>query len=324
MAGASEKSSQNEPLTCFHCKKAVVDAVSCLRCGSQYHPSCAKVSGFLPNGSIIKCCKPRARVASASDNTSPSTVNDVDRIVSNAVNLLSASIEGLSKKMDEYSLQINSNTARIVSVESEVQILSNKLSAVEGTISDINTIVQSKDTITHDSLLNNCMQELEDRIARKKNIMVFGLPENSGPPSAINLLVDDNLLLEIKNLVFGSVATVLMDKVVTRRVGKLSSDRQGQHPRPVKISCVSTSHARDLFHAFMSAKKDVSRMDNLRNIWVTYDKTNAEIRELRSVKAELSSRQERGESNLTIAYRRGRPAIIVKPRPQTQIRGGDT
>lgn len=312
MATGIDKLSQSEPSSCFYCKKNVIDPFSCPGCGKNYHPSCAKSSGSLPNGFIVKCCKPKSRATSSSDNTSPSTVRDVERIVSNAVGLLSASIDGLSKKMDECSQQININTARIVTVETDVQGLSTRMSTVEGTISRIESVVQSDGLLNHDDIFNRCMHEFEDRMTKKKNIMVFGLPENFGSQSSNGSLNSDKILPALNNLIFGSLKSDLMDNVVITRVGKVSIDQQSPLPRPVKISCISADHALRLFQAFMNAKKDGTRMNNLRNIWITFDKTSAEIRELKGVKSELLSRRQKGETNLILSYCRGRPMIVVK------------
>lgn len=175
--------------------------------------------------------------------------------------------------------------ALIISLQREVENLKSlKLSAPNNSPFDFEEIIQ----------------EITDRNARKNNIIIYGIPENTSADRNEKILHDTQQVTEV-------IKCILPDTESTYkpiRLGKFDANRT--KPRPIKITLSTTNNAHDIIH---NAHKLKSQRE-LNSVRVSLDKTPKQQEYYRKLKAELSKRTSDGENNLRIKYIRGSPQIV--------------
>lgn len=105
-------------------------------------------------------------------NTAFTTVNPRLDNVSSFVGNLTFQIDGLSTK-------INDAFERIGISKKRIENLSNKVKAVEVAGNKLQLQKSHNQKFDNKSIAPNCIVEFELRILRTRNIILFGLPENS-------------------------------------------------------------------------------------------------------------------------------------------------
>ena len=88
------------------------------------------------------------------------------------------------------------------------------------------------------------------------------------------------------------------------RLGKWDSTNTNL-ARPIKLRFQEAAIATN----FMKASKNLKMMDQWRSLSIARDNTPKQREMYRSVKAELNSRINKGETNLKIIYKNGVPVI---------------
>lgn len=304
--------------TCVLCNRIVIDAIFCKICGSPYHPSCASRTSLLTNGAYSKCCRPKSpSLTSQSDSIMPGS-SQVDTLSQDMTNdsvslIINKAIEGLqlglnenfiflSSKINELSVKVDIFTGKLDEVSTTVTDHSNRITAIEGTLHDINV----------KSVSSNCMSEIHDRLSRSCNLILFGFAEIDDENSNSHVKADSkNAILQL----FSRFSTTeLFENSKLYRVGKFTQTQK--QPRPVKIVCSSTEKARELHMSFLAAKKDSTLRQQIQNMRLSWDLTKMQMEEMVELRKELLTRKQNGDAGARIVHRNGVPSIISITRYQ--------
>lgn len=267
----------------------------CDKCNAPYHPSCIK--------SRKKCC-------SSSRSSSPSSGLVITKDELSAM---------LAEQTKQFSMQINPLLDAIKDVSNRVCNIENTISGtlarvdtLEGEIQGIkkDTVSLSKkivDSSEHTFL--KCLEEMEDRESRKKNIILFNAPENVfGLSTKNDLLHDSNLISEIFKTLSPNVLTVVR---YSNRLGV--RQQMALRPRPLRVSLDNENSALSLISAFKTLKTNKPFPDIMpANLYISRDSTPLQMQRYRDLRREMGDRMARGEKDLIIIHVRGMPKIIRK------------
>lgn len=268
----SESQSQSE-MICVRCKSSVIEAIFCIGCNAPYHSSCAKLVPKLENGAFSKCCKNKTQSTheQSSSSLSPGlTADTIEKIINGAVSRavtalnvkfsnVTDSVNILSNKMDSIAITMEDAVSRIGSTERRVDVLHDKVEILEGIVADITNY--SRQNIDVNSVSRACLDEINDRIKRNKNLVLFGLVESSSNSSVDS--VKNNDKLKIVNLLSKFSEPTLFEGVKLYRLGSFAQDQL--KPRPVKLICPSEEIAKQIYQSFILAKKEKNQMSHMAN-----------------------------------------------------------
>lgn len=149
---------------------------------------------------------------------------------------------------------------------------------------------------------------------RKHNLDLFGFPDND-KTNNVELATNDNndnLCSVVKNVLNKFISSTDLENVCVHRIGK-TAQVQNPRPRPIKIICATEERAQVVLKTFVAAKKNAMHSQELKEYWMTNDKTKMQQEEIRAVKEELILHQQGGEENLSVVFRRGVPTIVKRP-----------
>lgn len=159
-----------------------------------------------------------------------------------------------------------------------------------------------------------CLSEMEDRMNRSKNVIIFGVEDNDALVSNVENK-DKEFITRLLSL-FNST-TESLKNFKTWRIGSISQVKSV--PRPLKVIFQCAQDANHFRTCFLNLKSGNQTMPFLISVTVAPDRTKIQQLEYRQVKKELSDRLERGETDLKIRYRRGSPVIMNSRKPTTSV-----
>lgn len=167
-------------------------------------------------------------------------------------------------------------------------------------------------------VFTNVTSEVEDRLARKSNVIVFGIPENAGGDTLSRKSKDGESLIQAFNELSFPVD---LSHSTYFRLGKFS--QRLARPRPLKVIFSSMSKASELLCAFSQRKKSLDGSSSLKQILILPDQTEAQRLSYRNLKLELEDRKiAENNPNFKILTRNGRQQIVsVIPRKSQQNPG---
>lgn len=146
------------------------------------------------------------------------------------------------------------------------------------------------------NFLETAIREVRDRISREKNVIVYGIPENTEENDCVtkvlNVIADNN-----------------RDKFEPqsfRRLGKVGN--VSGKPRPLRVSF----NDRQTVINILRNKHKLRVSQLFKNITVKDDQTPYQLNLLKEVRSQLNQRTEAGEKNLTIKYIGGVPKVTAK------------
>lgn len=217
-------------------------------------------------------------------------------------------IEGTSDEEDSQIGKIESLFQKYflpfkVEMEKKLKLIQDQLEGVlkdnnilRAKVKEIEESSTNKTNISTPCLTNTdqVLSEITEREARKKNVIIFGLPENQDSQK------DKSGCLEILKTLdpqFESIPKLF-------RLGKQPSN--DARPRPIKIILDSSDKALNL----IKNAKILKSTERFKNITVTSDKTPTQQQQYKDLKVELNRRILNGEANLKIKYRNGEPKIV--------------
>lgn len=166
-------------------------------------------------------------------------------------------------------------------------------------------ITQLEEKITNTNInlppatYENIVSEAVERINRSHNIIICNLPETGAGENQTTTQEDESKVKEILDHIQGDTATA---PVSIRRIGR----SQNNKPRMVKVSFSFTTQAR----LILRNKKRLAG-SAYSHISIRDDKTPQQTAYLNQLRAELKTRNDSGESNITIKYKNGVPAIVT-------------
>lgn len=254
---------------CFGCNINIDDRtqiVKCKRCSVKYHSRCAKKCDTLQDGSLSKCC-------------STLTKGDMRSFLSSfARDLKKDIVYEFNKSLSILENRLDIQDAKIIELETKIATLESSKNV------NRNPTVDKEDLFT----------EIEERRIRSKNIIVYGLANESEE-------CDDLLLI---NDIFKQISDFPM-AVSTRKIGV----SRGNGTIPVKVTFQNDTDSRYI----LKFKNKLGKF----KISVKNDLTPEQQRYLKNLSQELNNRIERGEKNLTIKYIKGNPKIVMKNAPNS-------
>lgn len=208
-------------------------------------------------------------------------------------NICPPSIDEIKKAIREETKEIiNALKSEIENVHVQVGRVFDRLNALELTLNSVqatqqrqeNEIVRLKQSISMQENLScdDVEAEIEDRIKRKSNLIIRGLPEPVGDNlEEVQKLNEDSLSELLKCMNIESVPPFEL-----KRIGKKMNDR----PRLLKVQFSATSD-RDL----VLRKSKHLRGTKFKNVYVDQDRTLKQQKEHQALIAELKVRRSMNE-----------------------------
>ncbi|KAI8513752.1 hypothetical protein Bbelb_080760 [Branchiostoma belcheri] len=274
---------------------------------------CRGVGGQNCQGDLILCrrCVDRRRLPSA--NKEPATFTKPKDVAESSPN----PIQG--------SCHQEVNSATVPAIEDEVgrnvsgecgdrrHDVTRNLSRFTGTINKIvagTSNPQSSSCTPQDSReVVQLVDEYIEREKRRKNLVVFNVPEDVKDDATDSMLSDKKLFIDITKEEFNLIPKVQ----AAYRLGRKTSDK----PRPLLIRMDNDdTSSRALI---LRRAKDLRNSTRWSRVYIVPDMTPNEREADRKLRQELKSRKEAGEANLVI--RRGRIVCTQTPR-EPQPRDG--
>ncbi|XP_060809995.1 uncharacterized protein LOC132904087 [Amyelois transitella] len=143
------------------------------------------------------------------------------------------------------------------------------------------------------SLGEEVIQEMQNRKNREKNIVLFGVPEQISSTTEESLIKDEAV-------VFSTISMISSDIPKPFKLFRIGKPRPGKN-RSIKV-CFETPEP---------AKQLLRNRSKLRDgVKIFSDQTPSQQNYMKNLKEELRRRQDEGETDLTIKYINGTPAIL--------------
>lgn len=208
----------------------------------------------------------------------------INEIKSSTSNIVKGQQE-LHSTVTQLEKQVREDSKKILSLELDLSAL--QQSSLQPESSKIDNKLHSNEQI---------IKEVTDRKAREKNIIIAGVSEQTASDRQTRLANDEQE-------VWGIITKLCQDPPKPIKVFRVGKYTTGKH-RSIKV-CFNTAD---------SAKNILKNRDKLpQNINIYSDQTPAQQLYLRSLKEELTRRQNDGESDITIKYIHGTPTIVKNP-----------
>lgn len=145
------------------------------------------------------------------------------------------------------------------------------------------------------------VQEVEERRARRVNIIVLGVSEPSISAKNDRNLHEKQAVGQIIKYLCPDVA---IDNITLSRLGKYDPNRS--KPRLIKVTLSDPA----LVHNILTKAKKLKDNPSYSHIRIFSDKTPKQVEYCRALQVELRRRQSEGESDIAIRYIRGTPKIV--------------
>lgn len=197
---------------------------------------------------------------------------------------------------------ISWNCSKCESIGSDIMSLKSIIVSLQKEISELrSSIATSSQTVKiQDESFEEIVQELEDRMQRRNNIMLYGLAEPSQDIAAeVRAQTDIKSVEEALKFVNPDVQ---LDIKKVFRVGK--SYASTGKPRPLKITLNSDAPVRQL----LSRSGQLKKYRKHPNLFLSSDCTPRQNEYFKRVKAEFERRKNDGES-VQMRFVRGVPTI---------------
>lgn len=319
----------------------------CSVCGRNYHPSCVHKTTILPDGRYMICCGMDVRKISSpkmiiSDQERNKLMDDIRETVTQTIKVqmqavaaevvkdirkeLSQEFEEIRQSIDEIKSsadtqraenqeEIEAVRAKITEVEtqaaSRVNKVTKKLDSVVSSVKEVKKMVSESQLGSTDGAgvpsLTQCLTEVEDRLSRKQNVMVLGVPESEGLDAVHRKLHDKNHVERVFNGLLSAVSS--SDVITCLRVGKYSPNLL--HARPLKGVMSSAELASSLIRISRQKKRKPEYQAVLKDWRIYPDRTELQRQQEKLLQEELG--RKRGELNgqdLRIMTINGTPRII--------------
>lgn len=147
--------------------------------------------------------------------------------------------------------------------------------------------------------VDDLVLELSEREKRKKNLMVFGVPESLATTSADRKRADSEFIVGFISQLCGEVD---LSQIGVYRVGT----RIETKTRPIKINFKTE----DSVQMIIRKANIIRSLPEYERLSVSFDRTPSQQRQYRLIRQQLDDRRKSGEQNLKIRYTAGVPRIV--------------
>lgn len=151
-----------------------------------------------------------------------------------------------------------------------------------------------------DETFEEILYEFQERNKRRSNIIVYGLPESANTSGTVRNNYDQQKITEM--LTFLAVSS---SPIKVHRLGVLDSTKI--IGRPIKVVF---EREINVFHNIIGKAKNLKNSETWKNVGISLDRTQRQIKLYKTVKDKLRERLDGGENNITIKYIRGVPKIV--------------
>lgn len=143
------------------------------------------------------------------------------------------------------------------------------------------------------------IMELNDRSIRKKNIIIFGLPEQDQTGPAENRLQKDKTAVsEVLKVIDANVNTMLIKPT---RLGRFTNNKA----RPLKITLQDELEVLNVIKKARNLKNSPYK-----NVSVAFDRTQRQIDHYKKLQEEMKSKNSGDTQEFKIRYFNGSPKIV--------------
>lgn len=170
--------------------------------------------------------------------------------------------------------------------------------ALQTEIEKLKAVIKNPAPVTHATVdYENIIQEITERESRKRNLVIYGIPENNNSNQAEEKE-------KVKELICYLSPDIDTNNIDPRRLGKPIATNN--RPRPIKI----TFNNENPVHTCISKASKLKNSTAYTNITISYDRTPKQVEYYKKIKSELQERVSSGEIGLKIKYIKGIPKII--------------
>ncbi|KAH0539986.1 hypothetical protein KQX54_010858 [Cotesia glomerata] len=188
---------------CKYCSNVIVtDYVKCPVCDSAYYPGCVKQTKVSPNGGYQKCC---CRKNSFTLSDFRSLIKEKNVALSIAIKKdFSYQLKTVVTSVESLTVTVNKNNAllndRISAVETVNKTLETNLAILETKVANNAECVSS--LINHMGIAGcssnaAVLEEVEERLTRRGNILIFGVSESKEASKETREAHDRSLVINI-------------------------------------------------------------------------------------------------------------------------------
>ena len=307
---SADKSAKVDECLCVRCNKSVVnDCISCDWCNKWEHRQCASIDekdfdSFKYENVAFFCgqCLPDVPKALALYNTYSKLDIEFEKKFCAMESELqkgigyhlvkcfeAANLVALEKSCKKLQTSVEDLSVKITTLSSSNKTLQME---IESTSETLNTTQTTSAPMSPVNPAMRIVDELADRDKRKKNVIVYNLPE-----SAQNSKSDSDTFSALCSSVYNCSFTIT--KLL--RLGK----KQSNKIRPLLL-CFE--HEEDKV-TVLSRSHQLRNKEAYKNVFIAPDRTKFQREKHKSLVSELKNRRSKGEKDLVI--RNG--AIITKP-----------
>lgn len=254
---------------------------------------------------------------------------DVNNNITKEIGELRASVDVLQEARDVNEAQIGGLVSDMGTVstrlETAEQSTSARIDGILGEIANIREMLAAR-TVNDDNAMGpgdagssqQVVDEIEDRLSRRRNVVMFGLPEPVGGDGRARKAKD----LEAVSGILKELSAADTTPVTCLRLGKFSEHLA--QPRPLKVVFSSADIATNLLINASQKKSQRETPGLLGQVHILQDQTENQRLRFKRLKLELAQRKiDEGNPNLKILTRNGVPRIVsVPPRVNLGTRGG--
>lgn len=186
----------------------------------------------------------------------------------------------------------------VQNVNNDIGMLKDLILSVKKELTDLFQTSIPSVTIDKVDVIECAIKEINDRNNRSKNIIIHNVPESTSPNVEDRKRHDKDL---VSKLLGDAYPNDVLPNFLLFRLGRPLHDKV----RPIKVVFSSSDVALNYLNAVnTSAKKYKSPT------MASRDRTPQERNYLRKLRDELQTRMAKGETNITIRYVCGSPAIV--------------
>ena len=271
---------------------------------------CKKCSKFLPKSGVCNACpvtKPAKSpsllsVSATGSSSGPDTVPIIDINSPSSLSFsdiladINAKLSGLSEMNNKLDLCLS----ELAQLKVKVGDLNNRVDAVTAahqTLAMHSALQEQRisklEAAPCPAGTDDVIEELNDRVARARNIIIFELPE----PQNVSLEQARTTDAECARTLLQGICPLGSHDLVVHRLGKSSSSKS----RPLCVGLDSSATVKRILqnkHRYEGPCK------------ISDDKTPLQRASLKLLREKLRDHHKKGESDMTIRYIRGVPKIV--------------